>query len=177
MNAKLMDATDATAFAMDSETYPTPNRLLNESAFGFPQPNGTGRKVNGSRVAIGSGTDIRKARKAGRALAIQAGFAADGATLIATAISEVARNIVEYASPGEIIINPIEQRKKKGLQILARDEGPGIPDVNQALQYDCPSRKRMGVGLPGTKYLMDDFAIVSQVGKGTTVTMTKWRVP
>ena len=128
-------------------------------------------------IPIVSDTDIVEARMAARSLAKYIGFDGADLVMIATAVSEVARNIVEYASPGEIIIKPIEQRKKKGLQILARDEGPGIPDVNQALQYDCPSRKRMGVGLPGTKYLMDDFAIVSQVGKGTTVTMTKWRVP
>ncbi len=171
MNTRLIGAT---TFARDSETCPSHGGLKEPTW--LPQHNGTGRNVEESRVAIGSGPDIRKARQEGRALAVKWGFAGDEATLIATAISEVARNIVEYASPGEIIIKPIEQRKKKGLQILARDEGPGIPDVNQALQYDCPSRKRMGVGLPGTKYLMDDFDIVSQVGKGTTVTMTKWRV-
>jgi serine/threonine-protein kinase RsbT len=94
--------------------------------------------------------------------------------LIAAAISEVARNIVDYAESGEIILAGMVNGSKRGIKIIARDEGPGIPDVAQAMQYGYSTRNSMGVGLPGAKWLMDEFDIESKVGKGTIVTMKKW---
>ncbi len=129
---------------------------------------------NETRVAIGSATDIVTARQKGRALAMTLGFNGSDLTLIATAISEVARNIVQHAKGGEIILTPIQNGTRQGILLVARDEGPGIADVSLALQYGYSTRKGLGVGLPGAKWLMDEFDIDSKVGKGTTVTMKKW---
>ena len=129
---------------------------------------------NELQVAISSATDIVTARQKGRALAMELGFDGSDLTLIATAISEVARNIVDHAKHGVIILSPANHGSKHGIVILARDEGPGIPDVNQAMQYGFSTRKGLGVGLPGAKWLMDEFDIDTRVGKGTTVTMKKW---
>src|SRR6266446_10181768 len=112
-----------------------------------------------THVAIASATDIVTARQKGRALAIEMGFESAEATLIAAAISEVSRNIVEYARRGEIILQPMNQRAKHGLCVVARDQGPGIPDVAQAMEYGYSSRRGLGVGLPGAKLLMDEFDI------------------
>ena len=127
-----------------------------------------------TRVAIGSAVDIVTARQKGRALAMELGFDGSDLTLIATAISEVARNIVDHAKQGEIILASANHGPRHGITIIAHDHGPGIPDVAQAMQYGYSTRKGLGVGLPGAKWLMDDFNLDSKVGKGTTVTMTKW---
>jgi serine/threonine-protein kinase RsbT len=128
-----------------------------------------------ARVEITSTLDIVNARRQGRALAEKIGFAGSEVTLIAAAISEVARNIVEYARQGEIIFEGLENGGKRGLKIVARDEGPGIQDVDQAMQSGYSTRDNgLGLGLPGAKWLMDEFAIESKVGRGTTVTMKKW---
>jgi len=125
-------------------------------------------------VPINSAADIVIARQKGRALAVQLGFDGSEPTLVAAAISEVARNIVNHAEHGEIVLSGIHQSGRQGVQVVARDQGPGIHDVAQAMQYGYSSGKGMGVGLPGAKWLMDEFEMVSQVGKGTTVTMRKW---
>jgi serine/threonine-protein kinase RsbT len=129
---------------------------------------------NESRVAISSAADIVTARQKGRALATQLGFDGSDLTLIATAISEIARNIVAHAKSGEIRLTPLNQNGKYGILIVANDEGPGIPDVNRAMQYGYSTAKGLGVGLPGAKWLMDEFEIESKVGNGTKVTMRKW---
>ena len=127
-----------------------------------------------TRVVISSATDIVTARQKGRALASDLGFNGSELTLIATAISEVARNIVDHAKQGEIVLMRNNHGSKRGIVIMARDEGPGISDVEQAMQYGFSTRKGLGVGLPGAKWLMDEFDIASKVGKGTTVIMKKW---
>ena len=129
------------------------------------------------RVPISSSADIVAARQKGRALAGALGFEGSDLTLIATPIYEVARNIVEYAKQGEMILRVVQHGGKHGLFIQARDEGPGIPDVNQAMQYGYSTGKGLGVGLPGAKWLMDEFGIESKPGRGTTVTMKKWLSP
>lgn len=123
---------------------------------------------------IQSAVDIVTARQRGRALALELGFSGGDVTLIAAAISEVARNIVDHAKRGQIIMNRIDEHGDPGIQIIATDEGPGITDVAQAMQYGYSTRKGLGVGLPGAKWLMDEFDIVSRIGRGTTVTMKKW---
>lgn len=127
-----------------------------------------------TRVPITQGGDIITARQQGRALAAQLGFSSADQTLIATAISEMARNILTYAKTGEIILRS-EQESRSGMAIIAHDEGPGIPDLERALQDGYSTSGSLGVGLPGTKRIMDEFTIISEVGKGTTVTMKKWR--
>lgn len=131
-----------------------------------------------SQTEIRSSGDIVTARQRGRALALELGFNGADVTLIAAAISEVARNIVDHAKKGEIVmrgLNGSQSGGKTGIQIVARDEGPGIRDVAQAMQYGYSTRKGLGVGLPGAKWLMDEFDIASELGRGTTITMKKWR--
>ncbi len=125
-------------------------------------------------VPIASDADIVTARQKGRALAERVGFVGTDLAVIATAISEVARNIVEYARVGEISLSVVHQGSRLGIAVLARDQGPGIPSIELAMQDGYSTLKGLGMGLPGARRLMDDFAIDSQVGKGTTVTMKKW---
>jgi serine/threonine-protein kinase RsbT len=122
---------------------------------------------------IASEADIVLARQQGRHLAAGLGASLSELTLIATAISELARNIVSYARQGEIILSVVEE-SRRGIRIVARDEGPGIPDIDLAMRDGYSTGGGLGLGLPGAKRLMDEFSIVSEVGKGTTVTMTKW---
>lgn len=131
--------------------------------------------VNDRRVPINADVDIVAARQQGRELASQLGFSGGELTVIATAISEVARNIVEYAKSGEILLSLIQQGGRQGLLILARDKGPGIPSVAHAMRDGFSTGSGLGMGLPGAKRLMDEFEIVSEVGKGTTVRMKKWK--
>jgi serine/threonine-protein kinase RsbT len=128
------------------------------------------------RLPIRGSGDVVGARQQGRDLALQIGFASSEVTVIAAAISEIARNIVDYAEQGEMTLQKIEQGNRQGILIVAEDRGPGIPDVADALQYGFASRRGIGVGLPGAKWLMDEFEIVSKPGKGTKVTMRKWLV-
>jgi serine/threonine-protein kinase RsbT len=127
-----------------------------------------------TRVLIQSDADVVSARQRGRELAAELGFTGSDLTVIATAISEVARNIIAYARSGELVLHLVDGASKRGLVVVARDEGPGIPDLEQALQDGYSTGDSLGLGLPGARRLMDEFEIVSQVGRGTTVTMTKW---
>jgi serine/threonine-protein kinase RsbT len=126
------------------------------------------------RVPIGSDADIVAARQQGRALAAPLGFSRVDLTLIATAISEVARNILAYAKRGEIVLSLANQGSRPGIVVSARDDGPGISDIALAMQDGYSTSRGLGLGLPGAKRLMDEFDIVSQVGKGTTIVMKKW---
>jgi serine/threonine-protein kinase RsbT len=127
-------------------------------------------------VRIQSSADIVTARQQGRALASQAGFSQSNLTIIATAISELARNIVEYAKEGEVIITLISDANKKGVQVVAADQGPGIANVSTVMRDGYSTGNGLGIGLPGARRLMDEFEIASEIGKGTTVTMKKWVV-
>ncbi len=129
-----------------------------------------------TRVPIKHEADIVTARQQGRAVAAQLGFSSIEQTFIATAISEVARNIIVHARGGEIILRTVQGNGgKPGIVIVARDEGPGIPDIMRAMQNGYSTINSLGLGLPGAKRMMDEFEIVSEVGKGTTITMKKWK--
>ena len=127
-----------------------------------------------TRVGIDHEADIVAARQKGRELATQAGFPASEATLIATAISEVARNIVIYARRGEVVLDLVHDGGRHGIRIVARDEGPGIPDVELAMRDGYSTGRSLGLGLPGARRIVDEFEISSEVGRGTIVTMRKW---
>lgn len=127
------------------------------------------------RVAIEREADIVLARQAGRQLAAQLGFSTTDQTLIATAISEVARNIVVYAVHGEIVLTRAEDAGRIGIQVQAIDMGPGIDNKDLAMRDGYSTKNSLGLGLPGARRLMDDFELVSEVGRGTTVTMRKWK--
>jgi len=126
-------------------------------------------------VRISSDLDLVRAREQGRVLAGQLGFTQSDLTLVATAISELARNIVRYARRGEIVLRQAEDGGVPGIVIIARDEGPGIPDVNRAMEPGYSTAGGLGLGLPGVRRIMDKFEIVSEVGRGTVVTVTKWK--
>lgn len=125
-------------------------------------------------VAIRSDIDIVTARHQGRSLAAQIGFSLTDATLIATAISELARNIVSYAKHGEIMLRRIENTRSQGLLIVANDNGPGIGNINNVMRDGYSTSGGLGLGLPGVKRLMDEFTIESRVGAGTTISVKKW---
>jgi serine/threonine-protein kinase RsbT len=129
------------------------------------------------RVQILEDGDLIRARAQGRALAGRQGFSRTDATLIATAISEIARNIVVHAGRGEIVLRAVDEGSRCGLVVVARDEGPGIRDVEALARLGFTAGHGLGLGIPGARRLMDDFEVVSTPGEGTTVTMAKWRVP
>jgi serine/threonine-protein kinase RsbT len=130
---------------------------------------------NEIHVSINSDRDIVAARQKGRTLAAALGFSSGDATLIAAAISELARNIVTYAKAGEIQLKALNGSTRQGIQVVAHDEGPGIPDIPQALRDGFSTSGSLGLGLPGVKRLMDEFEIESAETLGTTVTVKKWK--
>jgi serine/threonine-protein kinase RsbT len=148
-------------------------RALRSSANLHPARN----RVEGKeevRVPIKSDRDIILARHKGKELASRLGFSTTDLTLIATSISELARNIVQYANSGEIALRPIQQGERRGLSVVASDEGRGIPDVQRALQDGFSTSHSLGLGLPGVRRLMDEFEIASEINRGTTVSVKKW---
>jgi serine/threonine-protein kinase RsbT len=129
-----------------------------------------------TRIAIRSDSDMVTARATARSLALELGFSRTDATLIATAISEITRNILVHAGTGEVILEPVNEGHRSGLIVEARDAGPGIRDVQAALGDGYASRGGLGLGLPGARRLMDEFQVISSPEAGTTVRMTKWRL-
>jgi len=128
-------------------------------------------------VAIESADDIVTARQAGRDMATKLDFSMTDVTMITTAISEVARNISKYAGRGEIRLGVIRRQARRALMVEAVDQGPGIADPEQALEDGFSTGSGLGLGLPGSRRLMDDFELTSALGEGTTVTMWKWLPP
>lgn len=129
---------------------------------------------NEVRVVVDGDRDIVAARQRGRELAARAAFSPTQLTMIATAISELARNIVRFAKRGEIVVSLIGDDEAVGVRIVANDVGPGIADIEQALEDGYTTYNGLGLGLGGCRRLMDEFAISSEVGRGTTVAMSKW---
>lgn len=127
-----------------------------------------------SLIPIRVDIDIVTARQQGRALGLQIGFVGSDLTVIATAISELGRNILSYAGKGTIHLRSAFIGGRRGIVVIARDEGPGIADLELAMQDGYSTSKSLGLGLPGTRRLMDEFEIDSAVGKGTKVTVKKW---
>lgn len=125
-------------------------------------------------VAIERDDDVVRARQKGRELASAVGFSSTDQTLIATAISELARNIVTYAVRGTVTLSRIDQQGRPGVLIVASDQGPGIANVDLAMRDGYSTGNSLGVGLPGARRLVDELEIVSSVGVGTTVTLRKW---
>jgi serine/threonine-protein kinase RsbT len=126
------------------------------------------------RFPISRDPDILLSRQSGKQLAEELGFSAVEATMIATAISEVARNILLYAGTGEVLIEVVEDGGRRGLRVTASDTGPGISDIDRALQDGYSTGQGLGLGLPGARRLMDELELASKPGRGTTVTMARW---
>jgi serine/threonine-protein kinase RsbT len=131
-----------------------------------------------SRISIESDADVVAARQRARELAADLELSSTDQTLLATAISEVARNITHYARRGEVFVSVVsDDDGRRGIRVVARDDGPGIVDVERALQDGFTTGGGLGLGLPGARRLVDEFSIESTPGKGTTVTLVKWTRP
>lgn len=130
--------------------------------------------IGPSRIEIRTEQDIVLARQTGRNMARELGFNNIVQTRIATAISELARNIYLYAHEGTVTITPLNREGEIGLRIEAADQGPGIADIRKAMEDGYSTSGGLGAGLPGVKRLMDEFVIDSAPGKGTTVVAVKW---
>ena len=127
------------------------------------------------RIAIESDADVVTARQRARALAVGLDMPSTDQTLLATAISEVARNITAYAVRGEVLLELVRDgHGRRGIRVVARDEGPGIADLERALTDGYTTGGGLGLGLPGARRLVDDFNIETAPGVGTTVTLVKW---
>lgn len=126
-------------------------------------------------AVIRSDLDIVIARTLARDTAKQLGFGAIDQARIATAVSELARNIFLYAGTGTVTVRDIERPGRRGIEIVCEDQGPGIHDINVVMQDGYSTSRGMGMGLPGAKRLMDEFDIKSQEGVGTTITCRKWK--
>jgi serine/threonine-protein kinase RsbT len=126
-------------------------------------------------VPVATDRDIVAAREIGKAVARELGFDGVDLVVIATAISEVARNIISYAVRGEVEVAELRNGHRRGIEMVARDRGPGIADVERAMQDGYSTGGGLGLGLPGSRRLVDEFSIESSTGGGgTTVTMRKW---
>ncbi len=125
-------------------------------------------------LRIGSEGDIVMARRLVRNAATELGFGITDVTRIVTAASELTRNIYHYAGSGVVRWRSLSREAVVGLELTFEDRGPGIADVTQAMQSGFSTSKGLGLGLPGARRLMDEMAIQSQVGKGTTVQVRKW---
>jgi len=128
-------------------------------------------------VDIGNPDDIVAARKAGHQLALDLGFSLTDVTMIATAISEIARNITSYAGRGAVRVAVADREGRKALVVRAEDQGPGIADVERAMEDGYSTGRRLGMGLPGARRLMDRLVVESALGRGTVVEMWKWVPP
>lgn len=127
-------------------------------------------------LRIKSDADLVVARAQARALADALGFSRTDATLLATAVSEITRNIIVHAGEGEIEMTPLYNDTKYGLRVVASDQGPGIRNAQKALEDGYAGRGGLGLGLPGVRRLVDEFEIETELDSGTRVTMVKWRL-
>jgi len=132
-------------------------------------------KVTSScELAISTEDDVVGVRRKIRELAARAGLDSFATVAITTAASELARNVLVHAKRGSAVLEEIENGVRRGLRLAFRDQGPGIPDIDRVLAGGFSTAKSLGLGLSGSKRLVDDFQIESQVGHGTVVTVTKW---
>ena len=131
--------------------------------------------MNGKVLAIRTPEDIVHMRQAVRENAVRQGFSIVDQTKIVTAASELARNILNYGGGGEMVLETLAEGVRKGLKLAFVDQGPGIPDIEQAMKDGYTTGGGMGLGLGGAKRLSNDFQIESRPGAGTRVTITRWK--
>lgn len=131
--------------------------------------------LNKEAMSIVRELDVIPFRNRLKEYAVKVGMSLVNQTKIITAASELARNMLKYAGGGKVTIEVVSKGRENGIRLIFRDEGPGIPDVKKAMIDGFSTGKSLGLGLPGTKRLVSEFDIQSEVGKGTTVTITKWK--
>jgi serine/threonine-protein kinase RsbT len=130
--------------------------------------------TSSAELPIAKEDDLVTVRRRVRELAKRTGLDSFATVAITTAVSELARNVLVHAKHGSAMIEEIEANTRRGLRVAFRDQGPGIPDVSRALVSGFSTAKSLGLGLSGSKRLVDEFHIDSEVGRGTIVTVTKW---
>jgi serine/threonine-protein kinase RsbT len=126
------------------------------------------------RVAIRTDADVVTARQEARTMGAALGFTSTDLTLLATAISEIARNITTYAGEGEVALRVRTEGTRAGIEVVATDDGPGIANVELAMQDGYTTGNGLGLGLPGTRRLVDEFELETSPGAGTRIRMVKW---
>jgi serine/threonine-protein kinase RsbT len=131
--------------------------------------------VAASTVPIRSGEDVVRVRQEVRRFAIEAGLGLVDQTKLVTAASELARNTLDYGKGGHAIMEFVQNGARRGVRIVFEDQGPGIADVEMALKDGYTSGKGMGLGLGGSRRLCNEFVIASELGKGTRVTIARWK--
>lgn len=131
--------------------------------------------LNKEIMSIIREVDVIPFRNRVKESATKIGMSLVNQTKLITAASELARNMLKYAGGGKVVIEVVNKGRENGIRLVFIDEGPGIPDVKLAMKDGYSTGKSLGLGLPGTKRLVSEFNIVSEVGKGTTVTVIKWK--
>ena len=126
------------------------------------------------RVAIRTDADVVTARQEARTMGAELGLSSTDLTLLATAISEIARNITTYAGEGEVALRVVERGGRRGVEVVASDKGPGIADLELAMQDGYTTGKGLGLGLPGARRLVDEFELRTALGSGTSIRLVKW---
>ncbi|WP_414584149.1 anti-sigma regulatory factor [Scytonema sp. PCC 10023] len=126
-------------------------------------------------MSIQSSQDVVLVRQAVRQFAVKLGFSLVEQTKIVTAASEIARNTLDYGGGGTVKLQALQEGMRRGLRLIFEDSGPGIPDIDLALKDGYTTGGGLGMGLSGAKRLVNEFNIVSHVGEGTCVTITKWK--
>lgn len=126
-------------------------------------------------MGINSSSDIVLVRQAVRKWAVELGFSLVDQTKIITAASELARNTLDYGGGGTVKLEALTHGMRRGLRLTFEDQGPGIPDLELALKDGFTTGNGLGMGLSGAKRLVNEFNIVSSVGEGTCITITKWK--
>jgi serine/threonine-protein kinase RsbT len=127
-------------------------------------------------VLVQQERDILVARQRVTEMARKLGLGVVDQTKVTTAASELTRNIIKYAKQGEVLIEEVEESGRKGLRVTFKDNGPGIVDLESAMKEGFTTGKGLGLGLPGSKRLVNEFEITSSAGCGTTVTIIKWKL-
>lgn len=133
-----------------------------------------GDRAEARRVSIREESDVAMARLHTRELGRRLGWRASAVEALATAVSEVAQNIVVHAGAGEILLDVVNGRGRPGIVVVARDRGPGIPDVELAMRDGYSTAGGLGLGLPSARRLVDEFEVIGGAGRGATVTLRKW---
>lgn len=133
------------------------------------------RVVDETEIGLRDQSDIAVAVSAARSITRKMGFSESRQFLIASAVSELATNIVRYAETGWLTIKVLRNGDRSGFEVIARDEGPGIPDLGKAMEEHYSGGTGLGLGLPSVRRIMDEFDIQSRVEAGTTVIARKWR--
>jgi serine/threonine-protein kinase RsbT len=131
--------------------------------------------LNKDEILIQKEFDVVACKNRVKEFAVLIGMSIIDQTKILTAASEMVRNMLRYAGGGKVIVEIVNKKNIPGVKLTFIDEGPGIKDIKQAMENGFSTGKSLGLGLPGTKRLVNEFDIKSELGKGTTITIIRWK--